>query len=242
MKLEIENLQKSFGEYRALPCLNAHIDQFQTLAFLGPSGSGKSTLLKILAGVEYPDQGKIILDGHPIIFEEPELKKHRLKLGIVFQSWNLFPHMTALENITLPLYRVHGMPKAEAETTGLELLNRFEMKEQASKKAFQLSGGQAQRVAIIRAMAIRPHLLLLDEPTSALDPLMTAEVLDMIVELKKEGTRLILVTHHFSFAKQIADWSLFFTDGAIIASGETHALLDHPPPSIKNYIEKVSLY
>lgn len=243
MNLEIDNLCKSFGKQSALEHATVSIPEYKVLVLIGHSGGGKSTLLKLIGGLEYPDQGSIILDGSPIVFKEKELLAHRRNLGMVFQSWNLFPHLTAIENITLPLYRVHGMKLKEAEALGYELLKRFSMQKHAFKKPYELSGGQCQRVAIIRAMAPRPKLLLLDEPTSALDPLMAAEVFDLIVELKNEGCNLIIVTHQLSFAEKIADWALFLSEGKILASDATDKMFkSQNSPVIQNYLDKVRYY
>lgn len=243
MKLEIHGVTKTFGTQRAIASINLVIPSWETLALIGPSGGGKSTLLKLMAGLLVPDAGTIAFNDKPIIYEERALQEHRKRIGIVFQSWNLFPHLTALENICLPLHRVHGLSQQEAESRSLELLSRFELDKHAHKKPHALSGGQAQRVAIIRAVAIQPKMLMFDEPTSALDPLMTAEVLDLILELKKEGRNIIFVTHHLNFAKQIADWMLFFADGQAVESGTVDQVLNHPQTHLTNqYMAKVLAY
>ncbi|CCB87661.1 glutamate transport ATP-binding protein GluA [Parachlamydia acanthamoebae UV-7] len=243
MKLEITQLEKAYNKQKVLKNINLSIPEAQSLALLGPSGSGKSTLLRILAGLESPTCGRVNFDGVPLIFEEKQLRQHRLKLGILFQSWNLFPHLTALENISLPLYRVHGYSKEDADSQAMTLLNRFELAKHAHKKPAELSGGQCQRVAIIRAIAIQPSMLLFDEPTSALDPLMTSEVLDLIVELKKEGKQFIIVTHHISFARKICDWILFLSEGKVLDSKPTSQFFDHPAsPEIQYYLEQVLKY
>lgn len=243
MNLEIQQLKKYFGKQQALSIDHLAVKDCQTLVFLGPSGGGKSTLLKTIAGLHIPDAGSIAIDNQKIIYQEKELLEYRRKIGVVFQSWNLFPHLTALENIVLPLYRVHGMPKEEAIETSLKLLKQFELDKHANKKPYALSGGQIQRVALIRAIANHPTLLLLDEPTSALDPLMTAEVLELILELKHEKRDLILVTHHLHFAKRIADRVLFISEGHIIENGSTEEVFDNPISfQAKNYMSKVLTY
>jgi polar amino acid transport system ATP-binding protein len=199
MKLEITHLNRSMGSHPTLIDIN-YCAEFNVLGIVGPSGGGKSTLLKVIGGLLIPDAGTVSLGGQKIPFDDSkQLMHHRRSLGIVFQSWNLFPHLSALENIVLPLCRVHGYPIARAEEEGEKLLKRFDLLSHSGKKPHELSGGQCQRVAIIRAVARKPALLLLDEPTSALDPLMTSEVLDLIFELKKEGICFILVSHHLSF-------------------------------------------
>lgn len=243
MKLDIENLTKSFGVHHAIASLNLNVPDCQTLVLIGPSGGGKSTLLRMMAGLEYPDHGTIAFDGEPIIFEEKFLLKYRRNLGIVFQSWNLFPHLTALENIVLPLYHVQGLTLKEAEQTSYELLKRFDLEKHAHKKPYALSGGQAQRVALIRAIAGHPKMLLMDEPTSALDPLMTAEVLELIQELQHEGINLILATHHLNFATRIADQVLFVSGGEVLEQGTVDKVLNHPTSDLaKQYMKTVLSY
>jgi polar amino acid transport system ATP-binding protein len=242
MKLEINDLIKKYGNQQAIAVKDLNVD-CNTLVFLGPSGSGKSTLLRLIAGLCYPDSGTIFIDGRQIIFEEKELLKYRRTLGVVFQSWNLFPHLTALENIILPLHYVHSLSKEEATAISVDLLKRFDLEKHAHKKPYALSGGQAQRVALIRAIAVKPNLLLFDEPTSALDPLMSAEVLELIFELKNENQNLILVTHHLQFAKRIADQVLFISQGIVIENGSVEEVFEHPKSEqAKEYMAKVLAY
>ncbi|MFA6916545.1 MAG: amino acid ABC transporter ATP-binding protein [Parachlamydiales bacterium] len=243
MKLEISKLTKTFGPQKAISSMDLVLPDCQSLLFIGPSGSGKSTLLRLLAGLEYPNSGTMTINDQPIVYEEEALRKYRSSLGIVFQSWNLFPHLTALENIVLPLHRVHGLSKEEAIARSLELLRRFGLEKHAHKKPYALSGGQVQRIALIRAVSIQPKMLMLDEPTSALDPLMTAEVLDLIMELKKDEKDFVLVTHHLQFARKVADWVLFIAEGQIIEHGTPDSLFNHPKsPLVKEYMEKVLAY
>jgi len=243
MNLEIEQLKKYFGNNRVIGIDHLVVKETQNLVFIGPSGGGKSTLLKIIAGLYYPDSGTIKLDNQKITFEENALLQHRRKIGVVFQSWNLFPHLTALENIVLPLQHVHGKSEEEAIEISLKLLKQFELDKHANKKPFALSGGQIQRVALIRAIAIEPTLLLLDEPTSALDPLMTAEVLDLVLELKNEKRDLILVTHQLQFAKRIADRVLFISEGQVLENGTVDEVFENPSSAqAKNYMSKVLTY
>ncbi len=240
MNLEIENLKKFFGKQRVISIDKLAVKETKTLVFIGPSGGGKSTLLKLIAGLHYPDFGTITLDNKKMVFEEKELLEHRRRIGVVFQSWNLFPHLTALENIVLPLHQVHGKSEEEAIVISLKLLKQFELDKHANKKPYALSGGQVQRVALIRAIAIQPTLLLLDEPTSALDPLMTSEVLDLILELKNEKRDLILVTHQLQFAKRIADRVLFISEGQVLENGTTAQVFENPNSiQAKNYMSKV---
>lgn len=228
MKLSLARITKSFGPQRVLDEVSADFRDVRSLVFIGPSGGGKSTLLRIIAGLETPDSGALALDGAAVKFTEPELLAHRRGLGVVFQAFNLFPHLTALENITLPLEKVHGLSAADARDVAQQTLARFQLADHAHKKPAALSGGQKQRVAIARAIAIKPRLLLLDEPTSALDPEMTAEVLDVIEELKNEGRDFILVTHEMGFARHVADEVVFLAGGRIIEHGPAAKLFAEP--------------
>lgn len=200
----------------------------RSLVLVGPSGGGKSTLLRVLAGLEKPDSGSVEMDGSPVVFEEKHLREHRRGIGVVFQAFNLFPHLSALANITLPLEKVHGLSGLEAGERAMETLERFRLARHAHKRPAELSGGQKQRIAIARAIAIRPRLLLFDEPTSALDPEMTAEVLDLIEELKEEGRDFVLVTHEMGFARSVADEVAFLADGKIVESGSAEEVFAAP--------------
>ena len=228
MRLSLEALCKSFGPHRVIDNITIDFGELRSLAFIGPSGGGKSTLLRIIAGLETPDSGVVALDGKPIGSDKAALREHRHHLGVVFQAFNLFPHLTTLANITLPLEKVHGLTPADARQLALETLNRFALADHAHKKPAALSGGQKQRVAIARAIAIKPRLLLFDEPTSALDPEMTAEVLDVIEELKNEGHDFLLVTHEMGFARHVADRVAFLADGRIIEHAPAQELFAAP--------------
>jgi len=199
-----------------------------SLVLIGPSGGGKTTLLRILAGLETPDRGEVEINGQAIDFHEPALLEYRRTVGVVFQAFNLFPHLTALENVTLPLEKVHGYSAADAKEAAMALLRRLQLEAHAFKKPAGLSGGQRQRVAIARAIGIKPRLVLFDEPTSALDPEMTAEVLDTIEQLREEGTDLILVTHEMGFARRAADRTAFLSAGRILEFGDTKSIFDNP--------------
>ena len=227
MKLELRRVDKHFGAQRVLDGISLTVEG-RAVALIGPSGGGKSTLLRILAGLEHPDAGEVWLDGERLEFSPAALLRHRRRVGVVFQAYNLFPHLSALENITLPLIRVHGLERHAAEAVAREHLGRFRLLDHAAKRPSQLSGGQRQRVAIARAVAVKPRLLLFDEPTSALDPEMAGEVLDLTAELRAEGRDLILVTHHLAFARNVADQVLFLADGQVRESGTAAAVLGAP--------------
>ena len=242
MKLDLRNLTKRFGQQRVLDDLSWQAEG-HALVLIGPSGGGKSTLLRVLAGLEIPEAGSVSIDGQTLGHDEPNLRAHRRQIGVVFQSFNLFPHLTALQNITLPLTEVHGLSAREADDRAREHLRRFQLEDHAHKKPAQLSGGQRQRVAIVRAAAIRPRLLLFDEPTSALDPEMTAEVLDMIAELRAEGRDLVLVTHHLAFARTVADQAAFLADGKLVESGPAPHLFAQPATDLcRRFLDRVLRY
>ncbi|MEI6322511.1 MAG: amino acid ABC transporter ATP-binding protein [bacterium] len=247
MKLEIEKLTKSFGsgdrKQLVLDSLNLKVEFPHVLALLGPSGGGKSTLLRVIAGLELADGGMVIVDGETVPHQERNLRNYRRSLGVVFQSFNLFPHMTAVRNVMLPLTAVHGLEESKARGRALEVLERLGLAVHAEKNPMQLSGGQRQRVAIARALAAKPRFLLFDEPTSALDPEMTAEVLQLIAELKKEGTPMLLVTHEMGFARKIADQIAFISAGRVLESGSASEFFKSPQTSqAKRFFEKVLAY
>lgn len=221
MRIDIERLNKRYDEKEILKDLTLHMDNVSTLAITGPSGGGKSTLLRILAGLQKPYSGRVALDGREIVFEPEPLHAWRKSIGVVFQAYNLFPHMTALENIVLPMTAVHKVPRPEALEKAHALLDRFKLTEHMHKKPGQLSGGQQQRIAIARAIAVSSGLLLLDEPTSALDPFMTKEVLDMLRELSLENRTILMVTHEISFAAGVCDHMVYLEDGRIVEAGLT---------------------
>lgn len=228
MKLNVHNLSKRFGAHTALDGLSLEVENARSLVLIGPSGGGKTTLLRVLAGLETPDQGEVELDGTPIRFAEPELLRYRRTVGVVFQAFNLFPHLTALENVTLPLEKVHGRAEDEARDIAYQLLRRFQLEAHAEKKPAALSGGQRQRIAIARAVAIKPRVLLFDEPTSALDPEMTAEVLDMIRQLRDEGSDFVLVTHQMGFARVVGERVAFLAEGRVLEYGDTREVFESP--------------
>ncbi len=231
MNLLIEKVSKTFGTHRVLNRISLGFEAVQTLVLIGPSGGGKSTLLRILAGLEYPDAApscRVVIDGDPVVYREDALARHRRTVGTVFQAYNLFPHLDALRNVTLPLEKVHRLSPAEAHDVAMASLRRFRLAEHAGKRPAELSGGQRQRVAIARAIAIKPKLLFLDEPTSALDPEMTGGVLEIIEELREEGRDFVLVTHEMGFARRVADQVALLADGRIVESGPAEQVFDAP--------------
>ena len=243
MKLRATDLCKSFGRQTVLQKVNLDMEQVHALALIGPSGGGKSTLLRIMAGLEKPDSGSLHLNDREVIYREKELMVHRRSVGTVFQAFNLFPHLTALQNITLPLEQVHQYKPLDARQVAEEILERFQLSEHSHKPPAQLSGGQRQRVAIARAISIKPKLLLFDEPTSALDPEMTAEVLEVIEELRKEGRDLVLVTHQMGFAHRIADQIALLSGGQIAECGPPSQVLDNPVSDVtRQFLAKILKY
>lgn len=243
MQISVDRVSKSYDGTRVLSDVSLHLDDCHSLTIVGPSGGGKTTLLRILAGLEYPDGGHVRINGRDIVYKEDLLREYRKTIGMVFQFYNLFPHLTALQNITLPLTRVHGLSAEEANERAVGLLRRFKLEPHANKKPGQLSGGQKQRIALSRAMAIGPQFLLLDEPTSALDPEFTAEVLDMIRELRAEDTHLILVTHHMGFAKSVSDYVVFVADGEVREQGPPEKVFqDASHEDVKRFLDRVLKY
>jgi len=220
-----------------------HVEFPHVLGLLGPSGSGKSTLLRIIAGLEVPDSGSISLDGEIIPAEERTLRDYRRSLGVVFQAYNLFPHMTALQNVMLPLTAVHGLEENPARLRALEIMERLGLADHAGSRPAALSGGQRQRVAIARALAAKPRFLLFDEPTSALDPEMTAEVLQLIAELRETGTPMLLVTHEMGFARKVADQVAFLADGKVLEHSSAAKFFSNPETrQAAQFLEKVLAY
>jgi polar amino acid transport system ATP-binding protein len=228
MKLDIHNVSRSFEARKALCDASLSFEDVRSLVLIGPSGGGKSTLLRIIAGLETPDSGTVAINGKSVAFDERSLLLHRRNIGVVFQAFNLFPHLTALENLLLPLIVAHRQTKAQARDAALQILSRFGLEGHANQKPASLSGGQKQRIAIARALVTKPQLILLDEPTSALDPEMTHEVLEMIKELRDQGRELILATHEMAFAKNAADQIAFVAEGRILESGNPAEVFTSP--------------
>ncbi|MGZ4519173.1 MAG: amino acid ABC transporter ATP-binding protein [Mycobacteriaceae bacterium] len=226
--LDIKGVAKSYGHTPVLRGIDLSVDQHQVVCLIGASGSGKSTLLRCINGLETIEAGQIWLDGDVVSGEGVDLDRLRRDVGIVFQSFNLFPHMSVLDNITLAPRKIRNTPKAHADARGMELLQRVGLAERASAYPDQLSGGQQQRVAIVRAMAMDPRVLLLDEITSALDPELVAEVLDIVRELAADGLTMLLATHEMSFANEVANTVCFLDQGVILEQGPPEQIFQAP--------------
>jgi general L-amino acid transport system ATP-binding protein len=226
--IEVVNVDKLFGDFQALTNINVKVGAGEVVVVIGPSGSGKSTLIRCINRLEEHDRGSIVVDGVPLTDDVKNIQEIRRETGMVFQQFNLFPHLTVLENITLAPRQVRNVPKKEAEETAMDLLTRVKIPEQAQKFPGQLSGGQQQRVAIARALAMSPKVMLFDEPTSALDPEMVKEVLDTMKALAESGMTMIVVTHEMGFAREVADRVVFMADGEIVEVGTPQHFFDNP--------------
>lgn len=227
MNIELRKISKSFNGKTVLQDVSFH-DEVSSMAIIGPSGGGKSTLLRIIGGLLLPDSGEMSVDGYTIGFQEKSLRAYRRNIGFVFQANGLFEHLSAMENVILPLVHSLGIERNAAMETARSLFKRFGLAEHSDKYPFQLSGGQQQRISIARSVAMKPALLLLDEPTSALDPEYTAEVLDMLGELQHEGLRTIIVTHEMGFAKHACEKILFLAEHTILESGDSRKMFSDP--------------
>ena len=226
--LLVEGLRAGYGKHEVLRGVNLRVGKGERVVVMGPSGSGKSTLLKCIVRLVKPTAGRIVLDGDEVTSDHVDLRRVRAKTGFVFQQYNLFPHMTVLRNLTLPLEAVKKVPKKEAERRAMEILREFGLEEFAHRYPLQLSGGQQQRVAIARALLMDPVLLLLDEPTSALDPELRLEVLETLVEVAKQGRSMLIVTHELDFAKAAADRIVLMDNGVIVEEGGPSEILSNP--------------
>ncbi len=226
--IELSGVDKFFGDFQALANIDMLVGKQEVIVVCGPSGSGKSTLIRCINRLEEHDRGRIIVDGVELSNDVRNIQEIRRETGMVFQQFNLFPHLTVLDNITLAPRQVRKLPKAEAEDLGMELLERVKIPEQAHKFPGQLSGGQQQRVAIARSLAMKPKVLLFDEPTSALDPEMIKEVLDVMQELARSGMTMICVTHEMGFAREVADRVVFMADGEIVEVGTPEHFFTNP--------------
>ena len=240
--LRATGLRKSFGPQLVLDGLDLEVDAGDCVVLIGGSGSGKSTLLRCLNLLETVDDGQILLEGTDISDPRADVDAVRSRIGIVFQAFNLFPHLSVLDNITLAPERVHRVPRAEAQAQAREMLARVGLSEKAAMHPDQLSGGQQQRVAIARALVNRPALLLLDEVTSALDPELVGEVLALLRELREDGMTMVIATHEMSFARQVADTVCFLSDGGVLESGPPEQVFGSPrAPRLRSFLAAMSL-
>ncbi|MGN0605151.1 MAG: amino acid ABC transporter ATP-binding protein [Oscillospiraceae bacterium] len=238
--IHTENLEKHFGSLKVLNGITTDIKKGEVVVILGPSGCGKSTFLRCLNLLEEIDGGKIFLDGKDITAPKVNINKEREKMMMVFQHFNLFPHMTILDNLTIAPRKLKHMSREEAEKKGIELLERVGLKDKANSYPSQLSGGQKQRVAICRALAMNPEVILFDEPTSALDPEMVGEVLDVMKNLAKSGITMICVTHEMGFAKEVASRVMFLDKGIIAEDGTPDEIFNNPKhPRLKEFLSKI---
>ncbi len=238
--IKVENLQKSFGDIHVLKGIDNEIKRGEVVVVIGPSGSGKSTFLRCLNLLEKPTGGKILFEGVDITDKKTDINLHRQKMGMVFQQFNLFPHMTILKNMTLAPIKIKKMPKAEAEAQAMKLLERVGLADRANAYPNQLSGGQKQRVAIVRALCMNPDVMLFDEPTSALDPEMVGEVLEVMKELAEDGMTMVCVTHEMGFAREVSNRVLFIDNGIIEEEGTPEQIFSEPKsPRLKDFLSKV---
>jgi polar amino acid transport system ATP-binding protein len=238
--LELRGVRKSFGAEVVLRDVDLVVPEHTVTVLIGASGSGKSTLLRCINQLELIDDGLVLFDGVDLADPRHDADEIRRRIGIVFQAFNLFPHMSVLDNVTLAMRRVHKVPRAAAETTALELLGRFALADKASQFPDRLSGGQQQRVAIVRALAVSPALMLFDEVTSALDPVLVNEVLAVVRDLRKDGMTMVIATHEMGFATQVADEVCFLSGGVIVERGTPQAVIEAPSdPRTQEFLRRV---
>ncbi len=238
--IQVKGLKKSFGKIDVLNGIDTEIKKGEVVCIIGPSGSGKSTFLRCLNLLEEPTGGQIIFDGTDITDPKTNINIHRQKMGMVFQQFNLFPHMTVLNNMTMAPIKLLGLSKVEAEERAMKLLERVGLADRANSYPSQLSGGQKQRVAIVRALCMQPEVMLFDEPTSALDPEMVGEVLEVMKSLAQEGMTMAVVTHEMGFAREVADRVFFIDEGIIMEENTPQELFSNPQsPRLQDFLSKV---
>jgi len=238
--ITVDNLTKSFGSNHVLRGISTEIDEGEVVVVIGPSGGGKSTFLRCLNMLEKPDGGTIEVDGEVIDYHKTDLNKMRQKMGMVFQQFNLFPHLTVMQNLTLAPVKLKKMTKEQAEEKGMQLLKRVGLEEKANSYPGSLSGGQQQRIAIARALEMDPEIMLFDEPTSALDPEMVGEVLDVMKDLAKSGMTMVVVTHEMGFAREVGSRVMFIDNGVVMEEGTPEQLFDNPQNErTKQFLSKV---
>lgn len=238
--ISVKDLHKSFGGVTVLDGISTQVERGDVVCIIGPSGSGKSTFLRCLNRLETPDSGQILLDGVDLTDPRTDLDRQRMKMGMVFQQFNLFPHMTVLKNLTMAPMLLKKESQQTAEQRAMTLLDRVGLADRAGEYPARLSGGQKQRIAIVRALAMKPKLMLFDEPTSALDPEMVGEVLDVMKELAREGMTMVVVTHEMGFAREVASRVLFMDQGVIMEENRPGALFENPQsPRLRSFLSKV---
>ena len=238
--ISVKNLRKVFGENEALKGVSVEINKGDVMCIIGPSGSGKSTFLRCLNLLERPDGGQVIFDGDDLMDRRVNLNQHRQKMGMVFQQFNLFPHMTVLENLTCAPMMLKKVSREEAEKTAMDYLQRVGLADRADARPHQLSGGLKQRIAIVRALCMEPEVMLFDEPTSALDPEMVGEVLDVMKKLAERGMTMVVVTHEMGFAREVGNRVLFMDNGLIVEEGTPVEIFEHPKSErLRSFLSKV---
>jgi polar amino acid transport system ATP-binding protein len=238
--IKVTNLHKYFGKNHVLKGIDLEVEKGSVVCIIGPSGSGKSTLLRCINLLETPSEGHVLIDGADITDPKQNINALRTEVGMVFQRFNLFPHMTVLDNVTLAPIKVRGMAEKDAQELAQALLKRVGLADKANAYPKQLSGGQQQRVAIARALAMKPKYFLFDEPTSALDPELVGEVLDVMKSMAQEGTTMVVVTHEMGFAREVADRVVFMDDGIILEDKPPEILFTHPEnPRTKSFLDRV---
>ncbi len=238
--ISVKNLKKVFGGNEALKGVSVEINKGDVMCVIGPSGSGKSTFLRCLNLLERPDGGQVIFEGDDLMDKHINLNQHRQKMGMVFQQFNLFPHMTVLENLTCAPMMLKKIDKVAAEKTAMDYLQRVGLADRASSYPNQLSGGQKQRIAIVRALCMEPEVMLFDEPTSALDPEMVGEVLDVMKKLAEQGMTMVVVTHEMGFAREVGNRVLFMDNGLIVEEGTPEQIFEHPKSErLQSFLSKV---
>ena len=238
--ISVKNLKKVFDGNEALKGVSVEINKGDVMCIIGPSGSGKSTFLRCLNLLEHPDGGQVIFEGDDLMDKHVNLNQHRQKMGMVFQQFNLFPHMTVLENLTCAPMMLKKISRQDAEKTAMDYLQRVGLAERAGSYPNQLSGGQKQRIAIVRALCMEPEVMLFDEPTSALDPEMVGEVLDVMKKLAEQGMTMVVVTHEMGFAREVGNRVLFMDNGLIVEEGAPEQIFEHPKSErLQSFLSKV---
>lgn len=238
--IQVQHLGKAFGDLNVLKDINVDIYKGDVVCVIGPSGSGKSTFLRCLNRLEEPTSGKILFEGVDITDPKTDIDKHRQKMGMVFQQFNLFPHMTIMKNLTIAPMKLQGVSQKDAEAEAMRLLERVGLADRANAYPNQLSGGQKQRIAIVRALCMKPDVMLFDEPTSALDPEMVGEVLTVMKELAKEHMTMVVVTHEMGFAREVADRVLFMADGQVQEENDPETFFEHPKSErLQTFLSKI---